>query len=336
MLNRRKASNPNCFVSPGLAPSVLDFAHLDPPLPLRCAARVGVASAVLSCPGGVFGGVETLEIQGLEAGMSQNFVFVWLGLVEESSWTRLSLGSKWNFNGFKCMRNPFCLLMVVSQSVNNMHCPINRNILALSIVQENNIARTSTSGSSNGKSRTEGKPRTFLKKTRAIEQWRHKVGIQKFPGLHEWWQVRSISDLVGQDLVKVEVEVNRRNLQYSNDPTFPERMSSRVNSPPSALKNTVVSPIYLCWFVLTHLTNYVWDIWLYPFERIWCIYIYMIGISWEYLTNTTIHGYDSNKNFSMNYSNLVATSLESWLAGVAFPISPKISSLWIILIHPDT
>jgi hypothetical protein len=40
-------------------------------------------------------------------------------------------------------------------------------------------------------------------------------------------------------------------------------------------------------------------------------YIYMIGISWEYLTNTTIHGYDSNKNFSMNYSNLVATSLES-------------------------
>lgn len=64
---------------------MLDFAHLDPPLPLRCAARVGVASAVLSCPGGVFGGVETLEIQGLEAGMSQNFVFVWLGLVEESS-----------------------------------------------------------------------------------------------------------------------------------------------------------------------------------------------------------------------------------------------------------
>lgn len=157
---------------------------------------------------------------------------------------------------------------------------------ALSIVKENNIVRTSTSGSSNGKSSIEAKPRTFLKKTRAIEQWRHKVGIQKFPGLHEWWQVRSISDLVGQDLVKVEVDVNRRNLQYSNDPTFPPKMSSRVNSPPSALKNTLVSPIYLCWFVLTHLTNHVWDIWLYPFERIWWhIYIYdwnIMGISNQY------------------------------------------------------
>ena len=53
VFNGRKASDPNCFVSPGLALSVLDFAHLDPPLPLRCAARVGVASAVLSCRGGV-------------------------------------------------------------------------------------------------------------------------------------------------------------------------------------------------------------------------------------------------------------------------------------------
>jgi len=133
VLNRRKASNANCFVSPGLALSVLDFAHLDPPLPLRCAARVGVASAVLSCPGGVFGGVETLEIQGLEAGNVPELRICLAGFGGRIKLNASLLGFQVEFNcefqWFQMHAQSLFLFMVVSQSVNNMHCPIDRNIL---------------------------------------------------------------------------------------------------------------------------------------------------------------------------------------------------------------
>ena len=68
----------NRFVSPGLALSVLDFAHLDPSLSLRCAVRVGLASAVLSSPGGMFGGrLNRWKFKGWRPDMSQDFVFLW-------------------------------------------------------------------------------------------------------------------------------------------------------------------------------------------------------------------------------------------------------------------
>ena len=84
-------------------------------------------------PARVFGGVETLEIQGLEAGNVPELRICLAGFGGRIKLNASLLGFQVEFNcefqWFQMHAQSLFLFMVVSQSVNNMHCPIDRNIL---------------------------------------------------------------------------------------------------------------------------------------------------------------------------------------------------------------